>query len=367
MPKREFLTMMIKPASSRCNLACDYCFYLDTAAHREVFSHPFMTKEVVEAIINKSLSEAHHCSFMFQGGEPSLAGLIFYEHFVERVNALNTDNVTIHYAFQTNGIDIDESWAAFFKKNNFLVGVSFDGTPRLHDMHRVTREGGMSGRKVQQAITLLTKWEVEYNLLIVVTNEIAQNVDLMLNYLMSRGYRYLQFIPCMSSVEDKGNDKFLDRENYTHFLKELFDRWYLALQQENPISIRFFDNLVGMIAGYPPESCDMAGVCSVQYVAEANGNIYPCDFYCNDENLLGNIVNDSFSSIDKKRLTLRFIEDSPNTSNDCINCKWRPLCRGGCKRNRGIDGYRFCSSMKEFLPYAIKRMEIVAKKMLAAT
>ncbi len=364
MPKRDYLTMMIKPASSRCNLACDYCFYLDTAAHREVHHYPFMTSDIVDAIISKSLDESHHCSFMFQGGEPSLAGRIFYEDFVERVNALNKDNATINYAFQTNGVDIDESWAAFFKKNNFLVGVSFDGTPRLHDIHRVTQDKRGSGRKVQHAINLLAKWEVEYNLLIVVTNEIAQNVDLMLNYLMNRGYKYLQFIPCMSSVEDIGGDTFLDRENYTHFLKELFDRWYFAWQQGNPISIRFFDNLVGMVAGYPPESCDMAGVCSVQYVAEANGNIYPCDFYCDDEHLLGNIVNDSFSTLDDKRGELRFIKDSPNTSDDCINCQWRPLCRGGCKRNRGIDGYRFCSSMKEFFPYAIKRIEIVAHKML---
>jgi len=365
--KRESLTMMIKPASSMCNLACDYCFYLDLAAHREVPSYSFMSKEVVEAIISKSLHEAHNCSFMFQGGEPSLAGLSFYENFVERVNVLNTDNVKISYAFQTNGIDIDESWAKFFKKNNFLVGVSFDGTRRLHDMHRYTRDGKGSGKKVQQVIQLLNEWEVEFNLLSVITNEMAQNVDVMLNYMMSRGYRYFQFIPCMSSIEDKGNDRFLTRENYTHFLKKLFDRWYALWQQGNPVSIRFFDNLVGMVAGYPPESCDMAGICSVQYVAEANGNIYPCDFYCDDENLLGNIIEDSISSIDEKRISHRFIEDSVNQVDDCLHCQWRALCRGGCKRNRGKDGYRFCSSMKEFLPYAIERLEHVARSMLRST
>ncbi len=356
--------MMIKPASSACNLACDYCFYLDLAAHRTVTTHPFMNYSVMEAIIKKSLKEANHCSFMFQGGEPSLVGLPFYEKFVETVNTFNTDQISVSYAFQTNGLVIDASWAHFFKNNNFLVGVSFDGTPRLHDTHRFTHLGAGSGRKVQQTINLLREKGVEFNILSVITNEMAQNVDLLMNYATQKGFRYLQFIPCLSGVENMGDDKFLRRDNYTQFLKNLFDRWYIQWKEGNPVSIRFFDNLVGMLVGYPPESCDMAGICSVQYVAESNGNIYPCDFYCDDENLLGNIVDDEFSTLDSKREQLRFIEDSPNSVNDCSTCQWRLLCRGGCKRNRSLDGYRFCSSMKEFFPYAIQRLENVANTML---
>ncbi|MGB5655051.1 MAG: hypothetical protein WBN35_00380, partial [Acidimicrobiia bacterium] len=39
----------------------------------------------------------------------------------------------ISYTIQTNGTRLDDDWAVFFKENNFLVGLSVDGTKPLHD------------------------------------------------------------------------------------------------------------------------------------------------------------------------------------------------------------------------------------------
>lgn len=355
---------MIKPSSSACNLRCDYCFYHEIAENREVGCRPFMGEDVMLSIITKALAEAKHCSFVFQGGEPSLIGLPFYERFVAEVKRLNTEGASIHYAFQTNGMHIDDAWALFFKQNNFLVGVSFDGSPRLHDMHRFDGQGKKSARSVLDGIALLREHGVDFNLLSVVTNELAQNVDLMWQYMIGHGHRYLQFIPCMESLDSDGRKPFLTAENYSLFLKRLFDLWYEAWQKGDPVSIRFFDNLVGMLAGYPPESCDMAGICSVQYVVESDGTVFPCDFYCDDASVLGNILTDEFSVLDERRALLRFIEDSPNTIDACEQCPWRVLCRGGCKRYRREEGYRFCSTMQDFFPYVIERMEHVARTMV---
>jgi uncharacterized protein len=38
-----------------------------------------------------------------------------------------------------------------------------------------------------------------------------------------------------------------------------------------------------------------------QYVIEANGNVYPCDFYALDEWLLGNVNENKVSELDDKR------------------------------------------------------------------
>lgn len=46
-----------------------------------------------------------------------------------------------------------------------------------------------------------------------------------------------------------------------------------------------------------PEQCGMCGHCMHQFVAEGNGNIYPCDFYCTDEWLLGNINDSDFDTL----------------------------------------------------------------------
>ncbi|HHT80461.1 MAG TPA: radical SAM protein [Sphaerochaeta sp.] len=362
--KRHHITLMIKPSSAACNLDCDYCFYHETADNREVGCRPFMKDDVMVATITKALAEAKGCTFAFQGGEPSLIGLPFYEKFVETVNRLNKDGDAINYAFQTNGVLIDEAWAKFFKKNNFLVGVSFDGFPRLHDMHRLDPQGKKSARKVLAGIAQLREHGAEFNILSVVTNELAENVDMMWDYMTRNNHRYLQFIPCMESLEGLGEKPFLSAENYARFLKRLFDLWFNAWQSGKPISVRFFDNLVGMLAGYPPESCDMAGICSVQYVVESDGSIYPCDFFCDDDSYLGNVLADEFATLDAKRLEMRFIEDSPNSIDACASCQWKELCRGGCKRYRGEEGYRFCSTMLDFYPYVIRRFEHVARTLI---
>ena len=72
------LSLLIKPASGHCNLRCGYCFYHDVTAHREHRSYGFMTLETLETLVRKALSFADgSCTFAFQGGEPTLAGLDF--------------------------------------------------------------------------------------------------------------------------------------------------------------------------------------------------------------------------------------------------------------------------------------------------
>jgi uncharacterized protein len=322
-----------------------------------------MTDAVADAIIEKSLDEAQECSFMFQGGEPSLIGLPFFRRFVEVVDRLNEERGrTIHYAFQTNALLIDNQWADFFKENGFLVGISFDGNARLHDLYRKDAKGEGSARRVMEAIRLLKERDVAFNILSVVTPAMAQNVKPVYNYLEAHHLSFQQYIPCMDPFgEEPGEQSFsLSPDDYATFLKQLFDRWYESLVSGKGVSVRFFDNLVSMLLGYPPESCDMSGICSVQYVSESDGSIYPCDFFCADEYLLGNIVTDSFAVMDEKRKAIRFIEDSPNASPECAECPWKALCRGGCKRYRYDGNYRYCSTMRQFFPYAIERLEQVA-------
>jgi len=77
------LNLLIKPASSNCNLRCGYCFYHDEAASRSVRSYGYMKDETIEAIVKKSLAHAtESCTFGFQGGEPTLAGLEFFRKVV---------------------------------------------------------------------------------------------------------------------------------------------------------------------------------------------------------------------------------------------------------------------------------------------
>ena len=114
--------LLIKPASSGCNLACKYCFYADVSDHRSVKSYGKMTVETLEVLVKKAMERAEgSCTFAFQGGEPTLVGLGFYEELVRLEKKYAKPGLTVQNAIQTNGTLITEEWAKFLGKNHFLL------------------------------------------------------------------------------------------------------------------------------------------------------------------------------------------------------------------------------------------------------
>jgi uncharacterized protein len=162
----------------------------------------------------------------------------------------------------------------------------------------------------------------------------------------------------------------LKAEQYAAFLCRTFDAWYDDLCHGKYVYNRTFENFMAAMIGRPPENCGMAGVCSPQYVIEADGGVYPCDFYVMDEYKLGNILTDSFDALDAARERIGFIERSKNLHPDCGECKYFALCRGGCYRDRidAGDGKppknRFCAAYLKFFPYAVDRMADAVRRIL---
>lgn len=359
------LSLLIKPASSNCNLRCKYCFYNSIAENRETSSYGIMRLETLELIIKKAFEYTDsNCTFAFQGGEPTLAGLVFYNNFIELVYKYNIKKVKVNFVLQTNGIEIDEDWAKFLSENKFLVGLSLDGPKDIHDIARLDPQGKGSFNRVMAAAYLFNKHHVDYNILCVVNAYVARHVSKVYNFYKKQGFQYLQFIPCLDPLNEKpgGHQYSLTPERYTQFLKKLFDEWYNDISKGEKISIRYFDNLIGMLMGCPPESCGMSGICTAYFVIEANGGVYPCDFYVLDEWYLGNIHETDFEQLKSSAVAHTFTEVSKYMDPQCTGCKWLSLCRGGCRRSREPfeDGKPvlnyYCQSFKDFFEYSIKRM-----------
>ena len=134
--------LLIKPASGLCNLNCLYCFYHDIVEKREQASYGLMTEDTLAAVLEKALAAASHsCTIAFQGGEPTLAGLDFFRKAVELQRRLNVNRVQVYNSIQTNGLLLDSQWAAFFRENHFLVGLSLDGMKDTHDLYRLDAQG----------------------------------------------------------------------------------------------------------------------------------------------------------------------------------------------------------------------------------
>lgn len=359
------LTVMIKPASSLCNLRCTYCFYADVAARRESASFGVMEQDTLETLVRRAFAYAEgHLSFMFQGGEPTLAGKAFFRSFLALQRRYKTSRVVVHNAIQTNGYALDEQWCEIFREGQFLVGISVDGTKALHDACRVTAGGEPTYDRIQKNISMLREAGVEYNILCVVNEYIARQPREVFESLKQHGF--LQFIPCLDDFDGVKGEHSLCADTYGRFLIETFDLYEKAFRAGRPVSIRTFDNWLTMLLGYPPENCGMAGRCGNYYLIEANGNAYPCDFYVLDMWLVGNIKEDSFFRMDKSAVSRTFREESIPLPPACKACPWLHLCRGGCKRDRepvigGVPSLnRLCAGHKAFFEARYERMRALA-------
>ncbi|MBR4865771.1 MAG: radical SAM protein [Clostridia bacterium] len=287
----KHLTFLVKPASDLCDLRCKYCFYADVAANRTVKSRGIMSRDTARILLEKAFSATEaggNVTFMFQGGEPTLAGLDFFRDFVSMEARLCPPGVTIHHAIQTNGMTMTTEWAEFLRDNRFLVGLSLDGCADLHDRNRVDAAGCGSYRRVLEALDCLKNAGAETNLLCVLTDQLAKKPRRVYESLKELGVP-IQFIPCLDPLEARRGSMpwSLTPDYYGGFLCALFDLWYADLEGGRYVSIRFFDDLLRRLLGLPPSSCAMAGSCGHYLVVEGDGALYPCDFYVLDEWYLG--------------------------------------------------------------------------------
>ncbi len=331
------VNVLIKPASSACNMRCSYCFYRDVADHREHAFEGMLSLEDMENVIIAAMEYAEGiCSFAFQGGEPTLAGLDFFRQTVSLEKKHRRAGIEVRNAIQTNGLCVDAEWARFFSENHFLVGLSLDGPAEIHNRNRIDAEGRGTFNRVMQTVRLFDKFRVEYNILCVVTGKNARSIQSIYRFYRKQGFRWLQFIPCLEPMaQERGAEAYhLSCKEYGDFLIRLFDLWFQDLKRGKYISIRHMDNWLGMLLGEEPEACNMRGRCSVQFVVEGNGGVYPCDFYVLDKWRLGTVGQQSFAEMAQGGIALRFTESSCQVPEECGKCPAYPLCRNGCRRDR---------------------------------
>lgn len=337
----QCVTALIKPASSLCNMNCSYCFYKQLASSRKCCSYGIMSQETAAALIRETLSYADGgpVTYCFQGGEPLLAGISFFQDFTETVRRLNTKNSSISYSVQTNGLLIDDAFCRLFREKAFLLGVSLDGKEKTHDRYRKDSSGHGTFQQVTANIELLKSYGIPFNILSVVTKASAAEIIASWNFFRARDYRYLQFIPCLNPLlQESSYPEICSGPEYFDFQRKLFDLYLEDRLRGRQVSVRHLDNLLLLLQGHPVEQCDMIGRCLGQLVAEADGSIYPCDFYCTDEYLLGNINNASLRELEASPNMKRFREQSLTADGECLKCPVWGLCRGGCRREREQTG-----------------------------
>ena len=360
---KHHVHILIKPASSACNMRCKYCFYCDVSLHRGTHSFGTMNENTMKSLVRKTLEYADggNVTYAFQGGEPLLAGELFFHTFAETVDEFNVKGSPIRYALQTNGTLLTDCLCVFLKQKNFLVGVSLDGPRKLNDVNRISADGSASFDAIMNGIALLKKHGIPFNILTVLTHTSVDYLSRLKTFFENCNFSHLQFISCLEpfGTEPFSTELAMSPDEYYMVYKSLFD-WYLEQNRNGRLlSIRHFDNMLNTLQGRSPELCGTLGYCPGQLVIEGNGNCYPCDFYCDDKHLLGNIQECSLDEMHSDPVMKQFIDESLTIDTACKKCPVLSLCRGGCRRERdwscsghlGLNIY--CSGRKKFFEYVI--------------
>jgi uncharacterized protein len=293
-------------------------------------------------------------------------GLDFFRQVVAWQQEFGQPGQVVANGLQTNGLLLDAEWAEFLREYHFLVGVSLDGPPDLHDHYRLDLGGKGTFQRVLDRIALLKEAEAEYNILCVVNALNVHQPDRVWDFFMEQGFSYIQFIPCVEVDPRTGSpsDFSVTPEQFGRFLCRIFDRWY----QEGPLDVyvRYFNDVMAVYLGHECPTCLYRRECGDYVVVEHNGDVYACDFFVEPEWKLGNLMEQPLWEIVATPHAQAFRARKRNLAPECQRCGWLPVCHGGCPKYRRINGgvdrpTYFCRAYRMFFAHAHARLMELAR------
>lgn len=382
------LYLLAKPAGSRCNLACKYCYYLEKSLLFEKHSPQVMDDALLEKFIHDYIGAqtTQEVLFTWHGGEPLMRPLQFYKKAVALQRKYAAGR-RIDNCLQTNGTLLTDEWCQFFKEQGWLVGVSVDGTQEMHDAYRRAKGGGPSHHKVMQGIRLLQKHGVEWNALAVVNDFNAEHPKEFYHFFKEIGCRFIQFTPIverllphadgrqLAAVEEEGTVGMMpfsvSPKQWGDFLIGIFDEW--VKEDVGEYFVQLFDATLANWMGVQPGICTLGRTCGHAGAIEWNGDVFACDHFVFPQYRLGNLREKSLVEMMYSPQQREFGRAKQTAlPRQCRECRWLFACNGECPKNRfarttdGEKGLNFlCSGYRRFFEHVAPYMDWMKRELMA--
>jgi uncharacterized protein len=367
--------VLAKPTGPICNLDCEYCFFLSKEAlyPGDRFR---MSDDLLARYLHQYLGSQPDggVTVAWQGGEPTLMGVDFFRRAVETAESVRRPGQVLQHTIQTNGTLLTDEWCELFARHGFLVGISIDGPPEVHDRYRVDKRGGPTSERVLRGLDLLRRHGVDVNVLCTVH---AANQDRPLDvYRYFRddlGITFIQFIPIVERENETGfqegdtvTDRSVDPVAWGGFLEAVFDEW--VTRDVGTVFVQMFDAALASWCDLPSTLCIFRETCGDALALEHNGDLYSCDHFVEPDHLLGNITTTTMVELvtsPKQRAFGRAKADTLPAY--CRSCEVRFACHGECPRNRftltpdGEPGLNYlCAGYKSFFTHIDGPMRLMA-------
>ena len=188
-----WIALQVKPVGENCNSNCIYCYNPKKKADLGI-----MTTDVLDFLIKTYIEYSpQHLTFSWHGGEPMIAGLPFYEKVVEKIATFGNPGLTSYHMMQTNGTLMTDEFARFFSLNNFSIGVSIDGSEKIHSKHRFLNNGDSTFHATMKAVKILRSNKIEPAVICTVTKKSYRYAKEILRFFVKNKLFELSFSPCV--------------------------------------------------------------------------------------------------------------------------------------------------------------------------
>ncbi len=375
--------VMPKPVGSACNLACEYCYYLEKKGYYPDVRRQLMSEATLEEFVKQYIEAqtAPEVMFTWHGGEATMRPVEFYRKAMEYQKKYAAGR-RIENCLQTNGTLLTDEWCLFLKENDWLVGVSIDGPQEFHDEYRHTSGGKASFMNVMRGIKLLQRHGVEWNALAVVNDYNADYPVEFYRFFKDMGCRFIQFTPVVERIKkdnmlaDVGVEGELapfsvTPEQWGKFLIGVFDEW--VKEDVGKIFVQIFDATLANWVGEQPGVCTLAKLCGHASAMEWNGDVYSCDHFVFPAYKLGNIHEKHIIEMMNSEQQQNFgAAKQASLPAQCRQCKWLFACNGECPRNRfavtasGEPGLNYlCEGYRMYFEHVAPYMDFMAGELKA--
>jgi len=363
--------VMAKPVGPACNLACSYCYYLETTGvfpEDEIFRMP---DGILEYYISQYIAASSdpEVLFVWHGGEPTLAGLDFYRYAIELQQKYLPEGLTCRNNLQTNGILLDDTWCSFLADNHFDVGVSIDGAQWIHNACRKDHLGYGTWEITAESIRRLKSHGIQPDLLCTVTSVSAREPLNVYRALRDFDTGWIQFIPIVRRTPDgEMTSESVSPEAYGRFMSTVFNEW--VHHDIDRLNIQLFAEMSLVWMGGSPSVCWMTSTCGRVLIVEHDGGIYSCDHFVNREHYIGNLITSPLNELVDSDLQCQFGENKQKLlPQQCRSCSWLEVCNGGCPKDRfvisedGESGLNYlCIGLRRFYGFAEKPLKYVIRQ-----
>jgi len=323
----EVRCVLIAPTAA-CNLRCRYCL-ADAQPVAANSSRGPLQLEKAQSLLDEVVASSSfpRITVIFQGGEPTLAPVDWYEalfsHASERASQ---SKKSLRLCLQTNGQRIDCSWVDLFKRHNVGVGVSIDGTSEIAAPQRSGTEAAA------ESVRFLRENGIRAGVILVGTVHNLPHIAAIHAFFGELGVRSFHILPLMALGRARtsgGVPASVMTTAYIALINSSLRNPGLPREDRLHLLVQRFISGDG---GHLTEVDCQSGIkpCGTQLIfLDSSGGIFPCS-YATDETLkVGDALSDRVCwSHSKAALETHVLEDEYSIR--CLTCRARVICGFSC-------------------------------------